>query len=504
MQRLAFFGMFLFVPLFAQAFPIQRNLGVTLEALQSELNPERLSPRQCAGVLDRVSAAFLEMEASDLDPGLARSQGRAWVGQLFRLRLSLNSHLKSLTRQGLAGDAEGFECARAVRRISRAFRSLEDQLILWSLQPKEFDSKTDPAAGPVLQGSSPQLLRRDATAPVRLRSGDVLLSRGNSFISAAIARISREEAQFSHMAQVYIDAPVGTTVSIEDALMDPRVKTVEAHIEVGVFTRPFRDYVRDGNSRVLLFRPLMTAARAHLAGRSVHDGVLAYQQKKMREAGRSRPTVNDNPPYDFRMDLHDSSEIFCSEVVALAFRSVGLQLPFFQSPLRSNPFTRRMGLAADRTFAPADIEIDPNFELVAEWRDVRKLATVARKEAALSAMYRWMDQRAYRFHTMAPDWLAAWIGWSARQAGLGFQSLMPKNMKRDTIAIVFSLERVGLALEKRLISVEKAERRAGRQGPSPFFAEQQDQLEMYRAEDEREFRAHRRDEFHTDFNWNLW
>lgn len=482
----------------ANAFAIERDLSVTIGRMTKYVDDaQSLTVGNCGTVIGGVADSVQTLRPDQFDLELARAQHARWIDGFFQLRLHLQSRLREFSDRGDLQRAGGTACVQSVRRALRYLRYAEDYLILWSENPRAFEAKRDEKAGPTLRGTSPQLLTREPGA-VKIRSGDVMLSRGDAFVSAAIARIGTEEAQFSHLAQIFINAEPGTELTVDEAMSDPRVLTIEAHIEVGTVVRQFKDYVGEGNARVLLFRPRLEAAQAHRAAKYVADYVRSYAFEHMRAGHRSAPSANDNPPYDFAMDLSSQTAIFCSEVVAIAYRAIGLKIPTFESRLKKNEITKRMEITAESTFAPADLEIDPHFEQLAEWRDLRKLSSVLAKDAVLNAVYRWMDERGYVFRPQVKDDAGALIAWTGRQLDLGFEKTLPKNMPRSVIAMTFLLERIGSALEKHLVAAN-TDFKKSHAGLEPFFPEQQAELEAFRAADLKVFQQLGTSAFHGDF-----
>lgn len=351
------------------------------------------------------------------------------LARLFDARTSLRAQLGRLTPAPR-------RCVDQVRRSLSTIRSIEDHLMLAANEPAVNGLQT-----------------ADRSGVVKLRSGDVLVSRGNAFVSAAIAKIGAVEGDFSHVAQVYIDAPAGTEVDLRDAAADPRVHTIEAHIEVGSFTRPFRDYVADGNARVAQFRPRQPADDAHHAAWSIYDWVTRWQRAHAAAFGRAQPNVNDNPPYDFQMNLNDAKEVFCAEVVSIAQGTVGWRVPMYPTTLKQNELTRTMGITARTTFAPSDLEVDPRFAHLAEWRDLDKLGEVLKKDAVLSYVYAEMKANRIKLTPTPAEFAKAVFAWTVRKHDLGLMTKLPNNMNPNIIALTFVLDRIGRSLEDQLKTV---------------------------------------------------
>lgn len=81
-------------------------------------------------------------------------------------------------------------------------------------------------------------------------------------------------------------------------------------------------------------------------------------------------------PYDFAIDYHDHSKLYCTEVPATAYAAMGITLWMSLSHI-SAPHTRAwlaaLGVTHFETQEPSDLEYDPQLRVVAEWRDPNTL-----------------------------------------------------------------------------------------------------------------------------------
>lgn len=458
----------------------------TLKSFNAYLTQEGLTNKTCTTTLPKLMQELRGKHPSYFNLTQATKDFDAIMQESFALKINLRDQLKRLSQA---------PCVNAIREALVIARYVEDYFLTTVLDPKPFDSKTDAKAGPILMAPHQALQTLSRNKVVTLKSGDLLLSRGNAYTSAAIARIGESPAQFSHVSQVFINAPVGTEIPIAQALNDPRVYTVEAHIEVGSFVRSFAKYAQDGNARVAVFRFRGKERAAHEAALSIFNYVTSYQKQSMQVNGRTRYTVNDNPPYDFAMDSYDHREIFCAEIVSMAYDSVGIRIPMFPTQMKQNDLTQTMGIRSRHTFAPADIEVDPNFDLIAEWRDLRKTPSILKKDVALTAMYEWMKKHQYRFHYYPLDYVKAQIAWIARQMDLGFSERLPKNMEKRVVRMTFAIDRVGESLERELDQLEKRFLE-GRKKFKPTYTEQMQALEQFRLKDLKAYKEDHRGLFH--------
>src|SRR5690606_25631773 len=129
-----------------------------------------------------------------------------------------------------------------------------------------------------------------------LKSGDVILSRGNAYTSAAIARIGDIDAQLSHLTMVYRDQET------------KELHTTEAHIEIGVVSKPFQVHLDQKNARTVVLRYTGDEDLAHRGAKYIYERARNHTQNR-------RKNIN----YDFGMDYKNHEDLFCTEVVYEGF-----------------------------------------------------------------------------------------------------------------------------------------------------------------------------------------
>ncbi|NDF15630.1 hypothetical protein EB061_09960 [bacterium] len=362
-------------------------------------------------------ASLYSLSRSDLDQqDLLGNYGRI-SREAFLARLTLRRKVREW--EAARGDqALPALCVNGIRDLLRALRYLEESTAVAGVRPAPYDENR-PA--PYLAGAAPYLQlapgAQGMVFPRDLRSGDVLVSRGNAPTSALIARLGNTDGQFSHAALVYVDPK------------SRKVYLMEEHIEVGSTVRTYEEYVKDRNFRVTLYRH-----RDPNLARSAAQAMMS----------RLHSTVNPHVvPYDFGMKMDDSSEMFCTEVIYEAYKeasSGALKLGRYRTIL--NPKNRdlldRFGVGVWSMFAPSDMEVEPGFELLAEWRDLSRVVTNQEMDAILTKMLEWGD-RGYRFDPTEVMTMKANLGYLLRQLGFKKKEL-PTNMPIRTIETVLALD----------------------------------------------------------------
>lgn len=275
----------------------------------------------------------------------------------------------------------------------------------------------------------------------QFRSGDVLLVRGRRHNSAAIARIGDVDSQYSHACVVYVDEAGKAWV-------------IESLIEEGATINTLDHELTHGIGRAALFRHT-NPARAEAAAAMIMSHVRKSLTGKI-------PHI----PYDFTMRPEGYKALFCSKLVRQAFDlgSAGtVILPTYTTRLlmENSDFFRRIGVRATETFVPGDIEIDPSFDLVAEWQDYRATGALRLQDQIMTKFFEWMDTHNYKFHE---DWLMVLVGIFGRfstKLAPGIKEMLadvvpkvPDNMPRRTIQTVAMLHKTAEPVVERLVEIE--------------------------------------------------
>ncbi len=379
--------------------------------------------------LSADSAGLLKYNSADIEE---------MIQATFQSKLIIREDLKNLDFKQSFSD----KCYHSVRALLRALRYAEDYLIeLNSMYENALDEKkyTTLVGKPPYLMVNPKFTFKDYND---LQSGDVILSRGNAYTSAAIARIGEDDAQFSHVSFVYKD-PQG------------KLWTSEAHIEIGSVVNPIQNHLDERNARTVVFR-YPDQALAHKAAE--------YMFKLVQQHELS----GKNIPYDFGMNYKDSSELFCSEIVAKGFMDVGkVDVPLYKSrfPEGLLPFLQQLGIKVNKTtildfetFAPGDLEVDPRFSVVAEWRNPLMMKHSRMRDAILTKMFEWMEKLNYQFEAGGKISTQVYMGWVMRRMPFLKKKLIekfPLNMKPAQLKLFMTLEKVGGILETELLKEDK-------------------------------------------------
>ncbi|WP_413586123.1 YiiX/YebB-like N1pC/P60 family cysteine hydrolase [Bdellovibrio sp. HCB274] len=395
-------------------------------------NPQVFNPQTCSSVVHGITEYLYYLPADHFIPKTSveqeqlRAHGPEVLNTIFQIRVSLHEKLKEFDSRNELGK----DCVQKLREGFQYARFSEEYLLDWLYAQKVYSFKKTP----ILVNDQPSTWTNPKFSGFQLQSGDVMLVRGKSYVSAMIARIADEEGNFSHAAIV-----------AEDKM--GRKYVVEALIQHGVIVTPLEKWRQAEDSRVALFRyPDQNLAKK--AARQMYDWAQAALDRKQ------------GIRYDFAMNDDDYSAMFCSEVIRAAYdRASGgeIKIPKFRSTVskfKNNKYPRSLGVTKTSLFAPYDVEVDPRFDFVAEYRFMPLLRQVRMQDAVLQSVYGWMIEKGYDFHWDMKHTSKSYLAKLVRQFGMVKETL-PKYMPINAIETTVQFEAVAVALEKNIYQKEQ-------------------------------------------------
>jgi len=405
-------------------------------------------PEHLVDILKEVYQAIFLVDLAHYSIEEVREAAPGLLQAILELRVHVRAQISGWAAKGLMSHA----AQAALRDCFRASRYAGDMIgeILLD-HPRLADGQSSFAG---FAGSDPNLLLTSAfqSQSFAFEPGDVILQRGMINNSAAIARIGDVDSQFSHVC-IIAHANKGELV------------VVEALIESGASITPLQANLSHGLGRAILFRHRDRALAAQAASK-IHEHVA----KSLEPGGQ--PIL-----YDFSMELGHYHELFCSKLVRLAYElgSDGrIKLPPFPTLLnmKNRDFPRRIGVTATKTFAPGDMELDPDFDIVAEWRDFRVTSELRLKDMIMTKLFEWMDVYEYKFR---PDLVIRLISLGGRlSTRLSKRAqetvasvtggVVPPNMRGTSIGAVAMLHKTAEPIYEELAELEaETIRNTGRQ-----------------------------------------
>lgn len=294
-----------------------------------------------------------------LAPLVAASQRHTnwYIDYYRRARIAVKQH-------STYWDMNSLEARRALYTLLYGMRSALEEVLLVG---------GSPSFPPVLHVSNePSMCPSAVLKGITVHSGDLLVSRGGAEVSALISRGNDYPGNFSHVALLYVDSATRTPYF------------VEAHIEKGVAVATAGEYIADKKLRFMVMRP-----RADL--RQMRDPLLPHKAAEYMY----RKALEKHIPYDFKMQFHDPSAMFCSEVGSYAYRRYGVHLWQGVSTISSPGIVSWLHVFGVENFVtqmPSDLEYDPQLSVVAEWRDAETLLKDHIDNAVMDVLLERADQ----------------------------------------------------------------------------------------------------------------
>lgn len=444
--------------------------GVSKVLAEIEASVETIeNPEICSTKFNNIYGVLYNFNSKDVNlPQMSDSDLSSLTQESFELRLKLKEKLKDLKFE----ETYGPSCLKGVKEVVKALRYVEDYFIEYLYKRTGRDNEEFVT----FEGSGIHFLKAPGVVfddHTQLEAGDVLISRGNAYTSAAIARIGQDDYQFSHM----------TLVNRNEA---GELYTSEAHIEWGNVVEPFQVHIDQKNARTVLFRQA-DKELANLASQTTYNLIKNHKAQK-----------GFNIEYDFAMDLSNADRIFCSEVPYYGYLQASKELYGKEMKLPLYPmkfeeahleFLQKIGIMVDEdniktftTFGPGDMQFDPRFEMLAEWRNPKKMQDTRFKDAILTKLFEWMADDQYRFRTSLGQKIQNSFAWLMRRNRFMTKKLeldlkFPLNMKIRQMNIFTVLDVVGDILYAELEAAQA-------KSETPLtFKELYETLEDYRKKD---------------------
>ena len=332
------------------------ELSLSLLIEQIKLTSEIHDPDQvnCKNTYDSLNSRLLNlMGEATYEDSIDLPKLDQEIRASFQARIALKDKIK---------DFEGFnDCLKSVATTFTSLRYVEDYLIEMRMNL----TPTAPVEYVSLKGEFPYLLinpryKSEFKSYEDLKSGDVLLSRVNNYLSTALTKSGDKNYQFSNVSFVHKDP-----LSLE-------ILTTENHLEIGNVVEPLIGNIERLNSRVAVFR---------------------YQDSKAAHLNKI-----------------DTQHLI-------------------------------------------DIELDPRFELVAEWRNPKKTEESRMKDFILTKIFDRMETESYKINPQLKNDVESKTIWALRRLPVVKAQLLKGlhlNVTAKQIENFIALESIGEALYKAL------------------------------------------------------
>jgi len=418
-----------------------QRLDADLAAFAALVEHQPAGAQDLAGALRRASDVVAKADFGAYDTEAVRANGRQALDNMLDLRVVLRERVPAWHVAGyMSRDAQS--ALRGAFRDGRYATDMLGELIHGFPEPPKTKDRSPVRA--FTGGALSTLVnpRYGADGSVTFQSGDLLLVRGTLANSAAIARIGDIDSQFSHIGLIHVDDR-------------GRVSLVEALIEAGAVVTPIETALTHDLARAVLFRP--------------RDRQLGARAAAMVKAHVDKSNSGSLPhiPYDFSMRPEGYRELFCSKLIRFAYAAASdgeLTLPTYNTRLdmANRRFFRQIGVETIDTFAPADVELEPLFDIVAEWRDYSKTPLVRNQDAVMDMIFWWMETRGDVFRESLSIEVLSLFGKLSSYLPRALKRVMapvvpevPANMSRSAIAAIAMLHATAKPLTKAVMALER-------------------------------------------------
>lgn len=468
---------------------ISPDLYQTSEAVRDLLSVKEMPISVCHHEIKDSFEALKGLPSDYFRTDYSEAEYGVILERMWQIKQNIRRHVQNWSKIGVMDR----DCAKAAKAAMRASRYIEQNAALIYLNKKgeKVDGLSEDDKSPIFSKGHPWTMSSDENFDWQrdLKTGDVLLWRGTSSISASIARLGDSENNFSHLSIVHID---------------PKTKrryNIEALIETGMIMQDFTEEpLHPGSGKVVVFRHKDSEVAKRAAEHAYKIAVSTIGTDKHLE-------------YDFGFDLVDHKKVFCSEVVHMAFKKASkgkVMLPQFLTKfdMKNRKFLNDLGTNAFTGFQPGDIELEPSFDMIAEWRNFHYTRSNQLKDIIFTGIYNWMDEYNYNFKwTFKGNVLGGFVYGLRRTPILGglVEEKVPMNMPKKTLKSVLTMQKVAGKLYKKM--AKKLYKKDGSRLYS--MADIAKVLEQYRREDLEVYRqqalankrgeAHHNPEFHHHF-----
>ncbi len=398
-----------------------------------------INPETCSAELDGLIADYSNAPAQ-INLDVVKAMGQEILDQSFDARLALHSMLDVLPDN----------CKAKVRVLFLKMRLTEDFVGVHFYDDEQISAesiKYQEGPVPVYEADKfrPYHVGKgiDPKAKFEFKNGDIMITKGVSFISSTISELASPKSLFSHIVFIHVDEKT------------KEVSTIESYVGKGVSIFPIEEALKNENSRIVILRA-RDQEMASNAADYMYDRVT-----KLKAKGKVIY-------YDYNLDFTDNTTMSCEEVAYDAFKTVSngtVIIPEKESMIELDDpkFLKRVGVKKGSMMVPTDMETDSRFEIMLDWTDYRVMRDSWRKDALLGEMFRWIGEHKYKIHENLTS-IAAKAIWSTRNipglwAMLSKVSGIPKDFTKDvpglTISTIASLKAIGNELLPVVTSADK-------------------------------------------------
>jgi len=417
------------------------------QSVVDKVATRELNVSNCQVELDQLIKYYTELP-KNISLDVMKSGGQDLLAASFEARLALHSSLEILP----------LECKGKMKSLYLAMRLAEDFIGAHLYSDEQISAssiKYPEQAIPIYEGEKyhPYYVGAgiDPKAKFQFKNGDIMITKGVSFVSSTISELATPKSVFSHIVFVHVDEKTGVA------------STIESYVGKGVSIFSMEEALKNENARIVVLRPKDSVLAAKAAN---------YMFDKVQRLKKNKKFI----PYDYQLDFSDNSKLSCEEVAYDAFKTMSegkFIIPELESEIKLDDpkFLERVGVKRGPMMVPTDMETDSRFDLVLDWTDYRVIRDSWRKDALLGEMFHWIQDYDYRIYENATS-IAAKVIWSTRYIpGLwnmmsrisGIPVDFTKDVPNITVSTMASLKTIGgILLNEANKADEEAFKKNGR------------------------------------------
>lgn len=448
-----------------------------IDTITQKVKASKSIEQTCSEILLPESDMLSQLDFESLNIQQVKKYGVEWLRKAFLLKKEINARLPDMSK----------ECRQGLVSFFRHLRQAEDYIgeLAYNVKDRNaFDIDFKKVQAPVInkKAYSPYQTtpEYDTQNGFQFENGDVVITRGISFISATIGQTTEDQTHYSHGVFFHKDKTTG------------KVQSIESYLQQGVELYSLEDALKNENARLMLFR----AWDRDLANRASD---LMYDKVKGLKARGQRI------PYDYDINLVDHSKMTCGEIIVASFEWASdgkFIIPESPSKIRlKNPYVlKKLNLNGETTFSPGNLEIDPRFELILEWRDYTLVRDQRQKDMIVKKIFDWMENDGYvlqgSFTTFALKFiwsLRNTVFWNVVSRPLDLTKV-PEDTPQGFLVTVAQLRNVGAALLKEVKLADQAYQK--KNGYPMSEKRLLEFLEKFRIEDKEKFLSNKASQLH--------
>lgn len=352
---------------------IDTDLLSQLQTLDADLKIRQINSTNCHPYFQNALTSLQEDLLQKIPIQNADSMARQITELTWGIRLESHKQLSELTT-----------CRTELRQLFFRLRSIEDMALdfvyrvpqLRATEIDDYQKQPTPLVDNEFfngyLGPSGKLEK----LPVDFQSGDLMVTRGPSFFSAALGLIADHPSQLDHFVLINKDT-------------SGRLNTIESYADTGGVSRFEMGFaLRNANLRILLLRPKDGQVGAKAAQIMMNRTLEADQDKRKQIR------------YDYVMNLEDEKRMTCSEVTYWGYRLASdgkFLIPEEKSTVspKLKQIFDKTGISPKPMLTAGDIELDSRFDLVLEFRDPRLIQDSRVREGVMQSVFQWMKEKQY-------------------------------------------------------------------------------------------------------------